>query len=700
MAPRTRNATAFAGSRALGYEESFFKNRNDMLQSALDAALLKYSDDMEKYQAAVAIYRDQVDMIAKEKATITKTIDDLKKKQIDETAAAKRFNATQSNTTARTKANIDASDKRFNASRTFSALRTAGAAPKSVNQTLLSEVNQAYTQNPADIVAGMDAVEAQQRGTVDVPKTQRDRDIAAFTTFSTYLGDEVRKPAYAGLPADQQEEAAAAALLATLPPDKRASVERGLAELQTEIDSESGMVAAAPGIPTTGVRPADYSALIAEQQARLAALEEARAPERPEEPDLIKLQRDEYFRSFFPGYTPAYQVNELARRALTLDKASEDLIKRYIADVTMAESASIPSISGERLGATGATGRARSDLPSGLGSPVYGETSPFFAPTGLTKAETAIIGQQLFEDELAKLTGKTPNEVANDLFGRGLVLVVDKKPDGRILYTIERAASQGVADLVRSPTESKFVITPERPVTKTTDFTEAFPKFDKNVQVAPPSPSREDIVAGRIEALIAAKASADKEAASAAAIYNDALSKNLDEKTLSLLKSNMYKAQMESTSLDPIIDKAIESRAGFKAEIESLDAPFTYPFEKRGGETVPFFRQPGGPADVRELKKIKKEKPSPSNGDASMKIKSAEEGFRLASTGDLDSILKTDVGRAVEDLYKANQAKGDQSLKDILGYIAQEYPRIEDQKKAATALYGLEYKTKTSTKLG
>jgi hypothetical protein len=44
---------------------------------------------------------------------------------------------------------------------------------------------------------------------------------------------------------------------------------------------------------------------------------------------------------------------------------------------------------------------------------------------------------------------------------------------------------------------------------------------------------------------------------------------------------------------------AEESRIG--AEIAASARPFQVPFEQRGGETVPFFRKPGGPADVRAM---------------------------------------------------------------------------------------------------
>jgi hypothetical protein len=63
-------------------------------------------------------------------------------------------------------------------------------------------------------------------------------------------------------------------------------------------------------------------------------------------------------------------------------------------------------------------------------------------------------------------------------------------------------------------------------------------------------------------------------------------------------------------------------------------------------------------------------------------------------------MLKTPVGSAVEQLYKANKAKGNQTNKELLSYIAKEFPRVEDQQTATTALFGLSYKDELSGKLG
>jgi hypothetical protein len=93
-------------------------------------------------------------------------------------------------------------------------------------------------------------------------------------------------------------------------------------------------------------------------------------------------------------------------------------------------------------------------------------------------------------------------------------------------------------------------------------------------------------------------------------------------------------------------------------------------------------------------------KPTPSGRDASFKINALESAAKLVDNDELGKMLTTPVGSAVEQLYKANKAKGNQTDKELLGYIAKEFPRVEDQKTAATALFGLSYKDQLSGKLG
>jgi hypothetical protein len=92
--------------------------------------------------------------------------------------------------------------------------------------------------------------------------------------------------------------------------------------------------------------------------------------------------------------------------------------------------------------------------------------------------------------------------------------------------------------------------------------------------------------------------------------------------------------------------------------------------------------------------------PTAEGRDASFKINALESASKLVDNDELGRTLRTPVGSAVEQLYKANKSKGNQTNKELLGYIAKEFPKVEDQKTAATALFGLSYKDELSGKLG
>jgi hypothetical protein len=111
---------------------------------------------------------------------------------------------------------------------------------------------------------------------------------------------------------------------------------------------------------------------------------------------------------------------------------------------------------------------------------------------------------------------------------------------------------------------------------------------------------------------------------------------------------------------------------------------------------------PGDRAEVRRILNDKPTEPEPTadGKDASLKINALESAAKLVDNDELGRMLKTPVGSAIEQLYKANKAKGNQTDKELLGYIAKEFPKVDDQKTAATALFGLSYQDQLSGKLG
>jgi len=135
-------------SKALGYQESFFANRNDMLQSALDAVLLKIDNEQARYQAEVELYKEASKLVTREKERLQTLVDKLKKDQLDKNQAVAQFNAGQLNTTARTSAGIEAANARFNAKQAalaaYYGTRGFSAGRDPSNAITLNETQLAY----------------------------------------------------------------------------------------------------------------------------------------------------------------------------------------------------------------------------------------------------------------------------------------------------------------------------------------------------------------------------------------------------------------------------------------------------------------------------------------------------------------------------------------------------------------------------
>ena len=93
-------------------------------------------------------------------------------------------------------------------------------------------------------------------------------------------------------------------------------------------------------------------------------------------------------------------------------------------------------------------------------------------------------------------------------------------------------------------------------------------------------------------------------------------------------------------------------------------------------------------------------KPTAEQTDAKIKLEAADKATSIYGTPEFNKLLNTDLGKAVSDLYAVNAAKGDESGKEVLSYIATEFPRLEDQSKAAQIVMGLSYRDKTKGLLG
>lgn len=84
-------------------------------------------------------------------------------------------------------------------------------------------------------------------------------------------------------------------------------------------------------------------------------------------------------------------------------------------------------------------------------------------------------------------------------------------------------------------------------------------------------------------------------------LLEEAVAAGASAKDPALTEEARAALQKTSDDLFKQADDKIREEVAVGREIEAADRPFQYPFEQRGGETVPFFRKPGGLADRRAL---------------------------------------------------------------------------------------------------
>lgn len=84
-------------------------------------------------------------------------------------------------------------------------------------------------------------------------------------------------------------------------------------------------------------------------------------------------------------------------------------------------------------------------------------------------------------------------------------------------------------------------------------------------------------------------------------LLEEAVTAGASAKDPALTEEARAALQKTSDDLFKQADDKIREEVAVGREIEAADRPFQYPFEQRGGETVPFFRKPGGLADRRAL---------------------------------------------------------------------------------------------------
>jgi hypothetical protein len=723
-------------SRALAYEESFFPNRNDMLQSSLDAVLKKEQLGALEYETKLEVYKAFSKDIDKELGRLRKLKDDLNIKQIDKTQAAKQWNAGQKNAAARTEFLARATRDRFLADKAFErgmySGREQGRAGEipGLSPTDEFEAKKAVTDFPDNPELGLVTYREKLATTSELAKSSQGVDLATAYGVTGYIvseldrlargeGDAAALAAYnlSSGDASAQREIATSIVLDKI--KDQAVVDSAIRGFQVAenlqkqrgsgiSDEELAKKVELGTIPVEQIGTPDYSVLISDVEKRIKTIEGKKkeeaskvgpAPVPLSEQDLIEAQRDEYFRTFYPGARPDYQVNRMLQRIIDPSFAGSEEAK-ILQDIISSEikAGRMPAetpLGGEVEGEPRIRAFSGKQGPRAPGDILYAEGSPFkptptpYSPKAIKILSNEGLNQFFGEDQ----TEKQIQEKANMLFDLGLGLTKTTKQDGKVLYTVVPYNKLGEF----KPEE---VVMP-----KTTDA------FQKVEQLLGQKVSDEKVTAPR-KGIIEVQPGATFDPAK--------FNKIIDEKVKNIadLKKEMdrlaivpgvakgepspefdaYKQVLntftkENQALDDLLSiqgKRIQTIKG----IEEVDAQKPqYPVE--------VFRQPGGPADRMEVRKILKKEPqkTPVQSDVAAKLKAFDQAEQIVSNDELDKYISKPVGKAVKDLYEANKAKGDQTNKDLLQYIAVEFPKKEDQDIAASTLFALDYKDKISTKL-
>jgi hypothetical protein len=840
MAKTTKTSSRSGGSqksRSLVYEESYYKNRNDMLQSSLDSVYQRIDSEQLAYEARLKATKDLTRALDKELQRLRKMRDDLDVRQLDKNAASQQWSAGQRNSARRTEFLVTATASRFLADKAFdrgmygSGTSTKAAGFPGLDENIMNEANRSQTQYPDDINAGVADFRAKIAGIGEFAKNPQQVDLATAYRVDEAVTGELEKldrgegdadqvavyQQFAGDANAQRGIAVQLVLNKLTDPAIVGAATRGY-QIAEELakkkgagvsDEELGKMVATGRIAVEGAGAPNYDSIKAGLDTRIAKLEgdiSGITPEAPvplSERNIIEEQRDEYFRTFYPSATPAYQTNRLMQNILSgnLDPQSEAIIMDILAAEGKAgrmpaEGPLGPEIenAGARRGFSGKQGpRMPGDIIYGEGSPFVPEESPLS-----DKALRILSNEGLNQFFGEGLSDAKIQKRADDLFDLGLGITRVTKEDGKVLYTVvpyNRLGSFKPEDVVM-PTRPRAAM--ERPLPlaqQVVSDTVEIQFINDQVDAA-----LKELDAAKLEA----QAEADKQGIPLADLLRNPLVKQkLDPKIAAFSdlvqrRSDLLGRKSDRLLMEPALDLKLaqqniniiepEGRLRVQTLLEDYEAAQAAVKEaaasgdgvkiraaaqqaadinieldkalkefgeisgapeqqtvqrpemalvpaqsylgdfgdmgtvKRETEGYPDLAEPrrlqpitGDRAEVRRILndperqrykapfKINPEPyvpPTADGRDASFKINALESAAKLVDNDELGKMLTTPVGSAVEQLYKANKAKGNQTDKELLGYIAKEFPRVEDQKTAATALFGLSYKDQLSGKLG
>ena len=698
-----RKQASQAGTKGLVYYQSFFPNRNDMLQTALDNVLSQQADKEKAAELALDVYKDYIKAIDKDIDRLKKLQDMLAVKTVDQTFNANKYNVGQTNTSRRTEFTTANANARFNARQVALAIYygskavTAGGAkggpldPQTANQA-----RQSFSSNPTDVRSGLSNYKGQVAGTTELPKGPDEVQMGMAYTVSQYVIEEAQKPEY-DMYGEDRTQVAAAAVIGKLDKADQDLVIAGLGKLETAAKGAGGgTVVGGPDvgtgkIPTKGVAAPDYSGITADIAAQIKKLEdekaarkakvEAQVAEAAEPIDMITAQRKEYFEKFFPGETPNFAINETAKALLKMkdeDVAKlvsafqarsrmEDLAGRMPAETALggevvsslpryAAGKQGPRMAGDIVGIEG----TEEDMTVGVRQAAdYDAIAKTVSPEMRSQIGRALTQDQLFAIE-------SSDAAKASLKAKGLTIA-----GGRLVPTAllqKRLETGGQVEVPEVPPIQSLNI-------PSGESFEAMRTRELNVLMDQDEKAKALVIRAQMERDAAQKMAAA--ARSPQDILNTATA--LEEKT-GVLNEAIGVGKMAGDAL------AQATKKGFEAFTED--------------EMLKTRVNPLGidkKADERDLAKLKPM--TDAQRDSERKVRAAEKAKAMYDAGEIDKASSTDVGKAVKDLYQANKAKGDQDLKSTISYIAKEFPRPADQEEATALLFALNYRDKKDEKL-
>lgn len=172
--------------------------------------------------------------------------------------------------------------------------------------------------------------------------------------------------------------------------------------------------------------------------------------------------------------------------------------------------------------------------------------------------------------------------------------------------------------------------------------------------------------------------------------------KNLDDETMAVMQRAADDAAstadevLQITSdanlnLDRVLGAELDEDVAARQERQDIEAVEAGVREDEYGD-LPLDK----PLDRRAVQRTPQ---SLQQKDTEVKGQAYIEALRLVKEDNgraFTALLGTPIGIEVADLYKANEAKGDQNNEELLSYLAKEFPSSADQKKAAQVIFGLD----------